>query len=425
MKILLVEDSATIRYVMSQYIGDAGHETIIAESGEQALQILDTTPVDMVIMDVEMPGLDGFETTTLIREWLGDHWIPIIFVTGKSEAKSLEEGIAAGGDDYIIKPVNQTILNAKIRAMERITEMRNQLADLNKELTVLSQHDGLTKLYNRRTFEEKAQQLWDQSTRNQLALTVILLDIDHFKLYNDCYGHPAGDVCITQVAQVMARCLNRASDLVGRYGGEEFIAIMSDTNEQGAAHICELIRRSIEALEIRHRDSSCSKVVTVSIGASVVNFTTGTDVKAQISRADQALYESKSNGRNCVTIREFNPQCKVLVVDEREDALEAIKKNLEGHCAVVTSTHAEECVALAEEYFPEVILLNTKTDADIQGLCRILKSHNKIKSIPILIVSSDGEEALKKFGMEVHADGYLTEPLDKNRLLASISKYLH
>lgn len=424
MKILLVEDSATIRYAMCAYIEHSGHDTLVAESGEQALQILDTTPVDMVIMDVEMPGLDGFETTRLIREWLGDHWIPIIFVTGKSEASSLEEGIAAGGDDYLIKPVNEIILNAKIQAMERITKMRDELAELNKELTVLSQYDGLTQLYNRRTFEEKATELWDLSTRNKTPLTILLLDIDHFKFYNDCYGHQAGDECIRQVSSTLTKCLNRSADLVGRYGGEEFVALLPNTPETGASHICELVRSSIEALAVRHRDSSCSKVVTVSIGASVVNYTTGTDLDFQINRADLALYEAKSNGRNCSIVREYNPQSKVLVIDKNEDTLEMIKQSLMGHCTVITTPYDNECIALAEEYYPDLILLDVQEGNKQHELCLNLKKNPKTKGVPVVLMSTTDDAELKRFGKEIHANGCLPKPLDRDRLIAKVNKFL-
>ena len=150
MNILLVEDSATLRFAMEAYIRDAGHHSLAAENGETAVQLIEQENIDMVLMDVEMPGLDGFETTRLIRENLGQNWIPIIFVTGKSDEQSFEKGIAAGGDDYLIKPVSKVILNAKIRAMERIANMRTQLHVLNDELMQLSQRDGLTQLLNRR-----------------------------------------------------------------------------------------------------------------------------------------------------------------------------------------------------------------------------------------------------------------------------------
>ena len=135
MKILLVQDSATLRYAMRNYIIEAGHTPLIAQSGEEALQMLETTPVDMIIMDVEMPGLNGFETTRLIREWLGGYWIPIIFVTGRNEDESYREGIEAGGDDYLIKPVSAMIIKPKIRAMERITEMRDQFNQVHANAT--------------------------------------------------------------------------------------------------------------------------------------------------------------------------------------------------------------------------------------------------------------------------------------------------
>lgn len=424
MKILLVEDSATIRYAMCAYIESAGHETIVAESGEQALQIIDNTPVDMVIMDVEMPGLDGFETTKLIREWLGDHWIPIIFVTGKSEASSLEEGISAGGDDYLTKPVNQVILNAKISAMERITEMRNQLAKLNQELTILSQRDGLTQLYNRRTFEQKAAEIWDNSTRNKTPLTIILLDIDHFKLYNDCYGHQAGDRCIQQVAGALLNSLNRSADLAARYGGEEFIALLPDTHEDGAKYVCEIIRSAVEELNIRHRDSSVSKFVTVSIGATIVNYTTGTDLIFQIDQADRALYNAKHSGRNQVVIREFSPCSKVLLVDEDEETLEASCEILRGHCSVISTSHSEECAALAEEYYPDLILLDVSPDSNHQLLCQQLKSNEKIRPIPIILICESGTEYLKRFGQNVHANGCISKPFEANQLIAKVNQYL-
>lgn len=425
MKILLVEDSATLRHVMCTYISAAGHEPEVAESGEGALQILDTTPVDMVIMDVEMPGLDGFETTRLIREWLGDHWIPIIFVTGKSEDSSLEEGIAAGGDDYLIKPINQVILNAKIKAMERITAMRNQMSKLNEELTILSQRDGLTQLYNRRTFEDKAQEIWRLSTRNKQPISILLLDIDHFKLFNDCYGHPAGDECIKKVAYALEKCLNRPGDLVGRYGGEEFIAMLPNTPEHGAMHIAEHIRRTIEGLNIRHRTSLTGDAVTVSIGASIVNYTTGTNLAYQIEQADKALYESKDNGRNTVTTHEFNPRSKVLLVDDCEDTLELIADNLRGHCTVISTTSGEECITLAQEFRPDLVLVDVYMNGiDGPEVCERLKNSPITSYIPIILISSCQKDELHRYKKEVNANGFLQKPLNSDKLIAKVNQFL-
>lgn len=424
MKILLVEDSATIRFVMCRYIEEAGHTTIVAESGESALQILDTTPVDMVIMDVEMPGLNGFETTRLIREWMGDHWIPIIFVTGKGAAKSLEEGIEAGGDDYLTKPVNQIILNAKIRAMERITHMRNELAKVNEELTELSQRDGLTDLYNRRTFEQKAADLWHQAARSKTPLTLMLLDIDHFKLFNDCYGHPAGDECIRMVAGSLSATLNRSSDLLGRYGGEEFIAVLSNTHEEGARHICERIRKNVEELNIRHRDSSCSGVVTVSIGACTLPSGKGGDYDELVSLADQALYESKSEGRNRTTVRTFTGQKKLLLLDRDEDSLDTLQAELKGHFVVIGTSELRECAELAEEYRPDVIM-TTANDGQ-SGITHLsdIANHPKMSELPLVVLVDNDAELKRRVKSLAERSALMTRPLDMDRLNSLLQSIL-
>lgn len=425
MKILLVEDSATIRFAMCSYITTAGHSPIVAESGEEALQILENTPVDMIIMDVEMPGLNGFETTQLIREALGDHWIPIIFVTGKTEDASVEEGISAGGDDYLIKPISQVILNAKIRAMERITEMRNELSELNKELTVLSQHDGLTGLLNRRTFEEKAREAWDVAARNKHSTTIVILDIDHFKLYNDCYGHPAGDDCIQKVAKALTKSLSRPGDIVARYGGEEFVALLPSTPEYGARHVTEKIRQCVEGMGIKHRASKSGVVVTVSIGAVVVNFTGETTLDEQIEAADKCLYESKQKGRNCATVREFNARSKILFVGECEHSYEILEENFGKDFTLINTTHGDECAALAEEYHPNLILLDEHLqDVDVSEVCQELKDNPSTSLVPIILIGDSQFENLKQRAQDLQANACLQKPIETVPLLAKVKKFL-
>lgn len=425
MKILLVEDSATLRHALCNYIRSAGHEPVVAKSGEEALQIVERTPVDLIIMDVEMPGLNGFETTRLIREGLGDHWVPIIFVTGKSEDESLEQGIEAGGDDYLVKPVRPTILKAKIRAMERITRTRDQLASLNQDLKRLSQRDDLTQLYNRRTFREKAEEQWRQAARSKQPLSILLLDIDYFKPYNDTYGHPAGDECIKLVAKTLSKSLNRSGDVVARYGGEEFIALLPNTPELGAKHLAEQIRKAIERYRVPHKESPSGDYVTVSIGASVVNFTTGTTLEQQISLADKALYEAKDTGRNRVVVKVHNPHCTVLVVDDDQDSLEVISRNLKGHCSVVSTSNSEECVALADQLQPDVILLDVYLPG-VNGyeMCKALRQQESTKRIPIVLTSIANKSDLREFVSLVDANDFLQKPFDNHRLIAKLNQFL-
>ncbi len=425
MKILLVEDSATLRHALCNYIRSAGHEPVVAKSGEEALQIVEQTPVDLIIMDVEMPGLDGFETTRLIREGLGDHWVPLIFVTGKSEDESLEKGIEAGGDDYLIKPVRPTILKAKIRAMERISHTRDQLATLNQDLKRLSQRDDLTQLYNRRTFSEKAEEQWRQAARSKQPLSILLLDIDYFKPYNDTYGHPAGDACIKMVARTLSKSLNRPGDIVARYGGEEFIALLSNTPELGAKHLGEQIRKTVERYNIPHKESPVSSRVTVSVGISVVNFTTGTTLEQQINLADKALYEAKDTGRNRVAVKTHNPHCMVLVVDDDQASLDIITRNLKGHCSVVTTCNSEECVKLADELQPDVILLDVYLPG-VNGyeMCKALRQQESTRRIPIVLTSIANQSDLKEFVSLVDANDFIQKPFDNHRLIAKLNQFL-
>lgn len=411
---------------MSHFVRTAGHEPVIAKSGEEALQVIEQTAVDLIIMDVEMPGLDGFETTHLIREWLGDHWIPIIFVTGMSEDASLVEGIDAGGDDYLVKPVSQVIITAKIKAMERITDMRNQLAALNRELKVLSQKDGLTQLYNRRTFEELAEKQWKISSRNKSPLAVLLLDIDHFKQYNDYYGHQKGDECIKTIASVLSRSVTRPDDLIGRYGGEEFIILLPNTPEHGAHYIAEQIRKTVERLQLKHRASPSHTCVTVSIGGASLNYTTGTTWAHQVGLADKALYSAKAAGRNRSVIQSSDPHGLVLVVDDDESSLSLISDILKGHCSVITAKSSEECMELAEELHPDLILMESYLPG-MNGYetCRSLSSNEDTAEIPIILTcQSCNREEVEDFAMKAGAKAALLKPLDKHQLIDKIGQYI-
>ncbi|QEI12820.1 GGDEF domain-containing response regulator [Cellvibrio japonicus] len=388
MKILLVEDSATLRHAMRNYIIEAGHEPLIARSGEEALQMLENTPVDMIIMDVEMPGLNGFETTRLIREWLGGHWIPIIFVTGLNEDESYREGIEAGGDDYLIKPVSFMIIKAKIRAMERIAEMRDQLNQLNTELEALSQLDSLTQIYNRRTFNDLAEQQWALAKRHQLPISALMIDVDHFKLFNDHYGHPAGDSCLKKISQAIKSCLHRSADLFGRYGGEEFIVLLPETDTQGALHVAQSINQAIEALNLRHDVSPSSHLVTASIGGATCVRTTGHSLEELIKSADRALYKVKRSGRNRALIDEVVTHKTLLIADETGENSRHFSSLLQQHFNILHCDSPEECLELALELRPDMILIDTgMASAASHLLCLSLAEHQRTGGIPLAIMA--------------------------------------
>ena len=424
MKILIVEDSATLRHAMCNCVSSAGHEPIVAESGEKALQIVDTTTVDMVVMDVEMPGLDGFETTRLIREWFGEFWVPIIFVTGKNEENDLRQGIDAGGDDYLIKPVSETILLAKIRAMERITQMRDQLNTLNKELTILSERDSLTKLYNRRTFEERAMEHWRQAARSKESLAILLLDIDHFKLYNDCYGHIAGDDCIVKVAEAIQTTLSRPGDLCARYGGEEFIVMLPTTDEDGAGYVAEKIRRAVQSLHVPHRESTTHDRVTISVGGAVIGHTAGNQLVDLINAADKALYSAKLGGRNRVRVKPFNPKTLVLIASGNLELSSALDGHLANHSTLLQALNGDQALDAAQSNHADLIVLDmTLPGLGAKAVLETLRQKSNTLHTPIILLA-DPQDKIKRAVEQYHIETVITKPFESSALVEKINTLL-
>lgn len=425
MKILLVEDSATLRHAMSQYITDAGHTPLIAQSGEEALQLLEGTPVDMIIMDVEMPGLNGFETTRLIREWLGGHWIPIVFVTGLNEDENYREGIEAGGDDYLIKPVSYMIIKAKIRAMERIAVMRDQLNQLNAELEALSQLDSLTQIYNRRTFNEIGQQQWLIAARQQQPISALMIDADHFKLYNDHYGHPAGDSCLQKITNAIKSCLHRPTDLLGRYGGEEFIVLLPETDINGAFRVADAIKKAVEAAAILHEASPTSNCVTVSVGGASCATTNGHTLEELIKSADRALYKAKRSGRNRALVDEVATHRTLLIVDPSQDTPQKIAALMHSRCNVLTTDSIQEALDIAHNIRPDLMIIDTDLAAENDHLlCRELGKKPKTSLIPLLLLYSHGNEYQPVADQYCNVRGCLAKPIDEQGLLKKVQELL-
>lgn len=407
MKILLVEDSPTLRYTMHSFIQRAGHETVLAASGEEALQLIERDPVDLVIMDVEMPGLDGFETTRLIREFFGQRWVPIIFITGMNDEASYQKGIEAGGDDYMIKPVSPIILQAKLRAFERIVEMQAELQQLNQELQALSQRDGLTGLFNRRTYEEKVASQWAISSRARSSLAILMMDVDHFKDYNDHYGHQLGDDCLKAVAQALSNTLHRPADLLARYGGEEFIALLPDTDMRGAALVAETLRAEVESLDIPHARSSAADVVTISVGVAVTEYTTGITPTDLVREADEALYIAKAHGRNYVKLKQISPHKTLLILDPNPTSSNRSSNILGEEFNIVTAATPDECLEIAHRCHPDLILLSTSnTRADVDYISRDLRDNPHVTGAPVLLrgrdLLADGPELLHEIKRYLH-----------------------
>ena len=305
MKILVVDDSPTIRAALKALLERMGHTVVEANDGENALQIYRQDRPGLVLIDVVMPVMDGYESARHMRETSADEWVPIIFLSSKEADQDLDRAIEAGGDDYLVKPVSFVVLNAKIRALQRLESMRTKqlemsrdLASANRELEKLSRQDGLTGIANRRYFDSYLVTEVRRGARERQPLSLILSDVDHFKAFNDCYGHQAGDDCLRRVAAALSSAGRRPADLAARYGGEEFAMVLPGTVLEGAVDVAQAVSRVIDGLAIPHARSAVDRKVTLSQG--IVSLTPEKETSSEdlIQRADQALYMAKQQGRN-------------------------------------------------------------------------------------------------------------------------------
>jgi diguanylate cyclase (GGDEF)-like protein len=312
LKVLIVEDSKVALKAISGYIENMGVQPLLAENGHDALELYSRERPDIVLLDIILPDTDGYEVAKEIRRLQGkDEWTAIIFLSVMSKDEDLARGIEVGGDDYIMKPVGSVVVQAKVRAMYRLVQMQRalvkmaaQLNDANQELQRLSMTDGLTGIANRRMFDVSLAREWRRCMRLNKPLSVVMLDVDYFKKYNDRYGHQEGDDCLVAVAQEVARSAPRPGDLVARYGGEEFVMILADTDEDGANWVAERIRQHVAGLNLPHKDSSDGHV-TVSCGISSVIPSQELSVEMLVKSADNALYLSKNQGRNTSTFLNY------------------------------------------------------------------------------------------------------------------------
>ena len=306
MKILIVEDDAEQGRYLQKGLREAGHITQLADNGRDGLFLGTTENFDAIVLDRMLPQVDGLTILRTLRASGKD--LPIIVLSALGEVDERIEGLRAGGDDYLVKPVSEMVLRAKIRAMQRIAQMRysllvltRKLDEANRELKRLSAVDGLTSIANRRSFDDALAKEWRRAARNEASLALLLVDVDFFKQFNDNYGHQLGDECLKAVARTLDAQLRRPGDLVARFGGEEFVVLLPQTDSAGAERVADSLRVAIEQLGITHGHSQAGDVVTVSIGlaaARPARDASGPD--ALVDGADRALYGAKRQGRNRV-----------------------------------------------------------------------------------------------------------------------------
>jgi diguanylate cyclase (GGDEF)-like protein len=289
-RLLLVDDQPLNIQVLYQSFA-ADHQVFMATSGAQALAVCAAKQPDLILLDLTMPDMDGYEVCRRLKADPASADIPVIFVTASTDNLSEEHGLALGAVDFIAKPVNPVIVRARVKTHLTLKAQADQLR-------LLAYIDGLTGVRNRRYLDERLDIELRRAARLHTSLSVVMIDVDFFKRYNDRHGHQAGDDCLRRVAAALGATLKRPGDLLARYGGEEFACLLPDTDLGNARQIAERLRRAVQQLQIVHGDSAVAPEVTVSLG--VACSADAGEEEQLMRRADACLYRAKEQGRNRV-----------------------------------------------------------------------------------------------------------------------------
>ncbi len=293
MKILIAEDQPTAALYLRRTLERMGHEPVVAPDGEAAWQLIRDGDASLLISDWMMPRLDGLELCRRLRATVRDRYLYIILLTALDRHADKLMGLRAGADDFLIKPPDPDELAVRLEIAERILAVHDQLARQNARLAELATTDELTGVKNRRRFREDLDLLFAQADRQASPLSLIMLDIDHFKQYNDQFGHPAGDRVLHEVGSTL-RAILRNHDVVARYGGEEFVVLLPATQSDEALRVAERIRAAISNCRCPHSP------ITASLGVATSDPVT-LNAATLVDQADRALYHSKQSGRNQCT----------------------------------------------------------------------------------------------------------------------------
>lgn len=289
-KILIVDDSPVNIQIMAKILGQ-DYELSFAYNGHDAVSLTNAEQPDLILLDIMMPEMNGFEVCKILQDNRTTRDIPVIFITALSMEEDETKGLELGAVDYITKPFRPAVVKARVKNQLTLKKYRDHLENI-------SMMDGLTGIPNRRRFDEYLNQEWKRAQRVQHPISLLMLDIDHFKLYNDNYGHSAGDECLKKISRTIQGTLTRPADLAARFGGEEFACVLPETDHDGAVTIAARIHSNLAGMSIPHEYSPISSLVTISIGSTTTVPSTSFSVEQFIKYTDEMLYQAKKTGRN-------------------------------------------------------------------------------------------------------------------------------
>ncbi len=324
MKVLVADDSEINLMLISLVLKEQGHQIITVTNGPEAIEVFKRHRPDLVIMDVVMEGMDGFECARTMRSIRREDWIPIIFLSNSVDDSSIAKGIDAGGDDYLTKPFSKITLIAKIKAMQRISDMRQRIYHTTKKLEVLSATDALTGIYNRFQFDKSIVEKLSVANRYHRQLALLFIDLDNFKIINDTFGHHIGDLLLKEVAARLKSCL-RTEDFLARVGGDEFAVILSDIDNPLVAGV--IAQKILDSLTPDYHLDENKIRISASIGIALYPSSETTQMTL-IQNADVAMYHAKELGRNSYQYYSTNLNEKYKQHIHLEQALQfALEKN--------------------------------------------------------------------------------------------------
>ncbi|MBN1907640.1 MAG: response regulator [Deltaproteobacteria bacterium] len=450
--LLIVDDQPLIIQTLSNLFRD-DYNIKVATGGIKALEIAESDPQPgLILLDIRMPDVDGYEVCRRLQENDRTRGIPVIFITAMNEDADEEKGLNLGAVDFITKPIRPAIVRARVRNHMSLKIKTNMLERL-------SMVDSLTDMPNRRFFDDYFARAWGYAHRESKLLSIMMMDIDHFKLYNDYYGHGAGDECLRRVARAILSQISRSADLVARYGGEEFIAVLPGTSSAGALTTSRRFKAAVEALSIPHEKSKTFPIVTLSVGTA----TYGENYKPAESHlllkaADAALYQAKEGGRN--RIMQFKPDsvevqteapekpfpdytsisARVLLAEDNPGSQQLVMLILKklGFSAHAVSNGHEALDALEREPFDIVLMDMQMPEMDGLEATRIIRKRERESSsqksedrrqgssshIPIIALTAYSVPDDKEKCLEAGVDDYLTKPVSPSLLAETMKKWL-
>ncbi|MBF0379544.1 MAG: diguanylate cyclase [Magnetococcales bacterium] len=394
-KILIVDDVPGNIKALSAILED-DYKIIIATSGKSALKIVLSQTIDLILLDVKMPEMDGYEVCEKLKADRATAGIPVIFVTAQKEEVNETRGLNIGAVDYITKPARPAILKLRVKIHLELKKQRDLLQEL-------SDKDGLTGIPNRRKFDEYLKQTWYSAIRSQSPISIILMDVDYFKHYNDNYGHTSGDKCLKQIARALIDSKRRPSDFMARYGGEEFVCVLQDTDTVGVNTVGEMIRNNVASLQIPHAHSMVADHITFSLGAVSLIPSLDSTPEDVIKVADENLYKAKEGGRNRLVCHSIKPaEYKILLVEDEATLMDVYSSNIEEWklpAKIIKATNGVEGLLQVGNEKPDIIITDLMMP-ELDGIKMIhkLSKIDTYNNMHIIAVTSLDHESIKQKG---------------------------